>query len=50
MDEKSEERKLKEIFDEEYSKPLSGHSRIDKTNVLKTRGSLVQVGSILQYF
>ena len=37
---------------------LSGHSKIDKTNVLKTNGNLMKVksiaecskGSILQYF
>ena len=29
---------------------LSGHSKIDKMKVLKTGGSLMQVGSILQYF
>ena len=39
-----------------YSKPvLSGHSKIDKTKILITNGSLMKVksivkGSILQYF
>ena len=29
---------------------LSGHSKIDKTKVLNTNGSLMKVKSILQYF
>ena len=29
---------------------LCGHSKIDKTKVLKTNGSVMKVGSIAEYF
>ena len=49
MDEKSEDTKLKEIFDEDYSKTcLKQPHKKDKTKVLKTGGSLVQVESIAE--
>ena len=38
------------FFNVSYSKKpvLNGHSKIDKTNVLKTDGSLMQVKSIVE--
>ena len=41
---------LYQMFRYSVKPVLSDHSKMDKTKVLKTNGSLMQIESILQYF